>query len=53
MVSTEIRLTVFAAKGGETIQSAKVRPGADRGSDHELIFAKFRLKLRKMRKTSR
>ena len=51
MVSTEIRLTVFAAKGGETIQSAKVRPGADRGSDHELIFAKFRLKLKKVGKT--
>ena len=27
-----------------TIQSAKTRPGADCGSDHELLFAKFRLK---------
>ena len=28
-------------------QSAKTRPGADCGSDHELLIAKFRLKLRK------
>ena len=27
------------------IQSAKTRPGADDGSDHELLIAKFRLKL--------
>ena len=36
-----------------SIQSAKSRPGADCGSDHELIIAKFRLKLRKVEKTSR
>ena len=35
------------------IQSAKTRPGADCGSDHELLIAKFRLKLRKVGKTSR
>ena len=29
------------------IQSAKTKPGADCGSDHELLMAKFRLKLRK------
>ena len=29
------------------IQSAKTRPGADCGSDHELLIAKFRLKLKK------
>ena len=34
-------------------QSAKARPGADCGSDHELLIAKFRLKLKKVRKTSR
>ena len=28
------------------IQSAKTRPGADYGSDHELLIAKFRLKLK-------
>ena len=27
---------------------AKTRPGADRGSDHELLIAKFRLKLKKV-----
>ena len=30
-----------------SIQSAKTRPEADYGSDHELLIAKFRLKLRK------
>ena len=33
------------------IQSAKTRPGADCGSDHELLIAKFRLKLKKVGKT--
>ena len=28
-------------------------PGADCGSDHELLIAKFRLKLKKVRKTTR
>ena len=36
-----------------SIQSAKTRPGADCGSDHELLIAKFRLKLKKVRKTTR
>ena len=31
----------------------KTRPGADRGSDHELLIAKFRLKLKKVGKTTR
>ena len=35
------------------IQSAKTRPGADCGSDHELLTAKFRLKLKKVGKTTR
>ena len=30
-----------------SIQSAKTRPGANCGSDHELLIAKFRLKLKK------
>ena len=29
-----------------SIQSAKTRPGTDCGSDHELLIAKFRLKLK-------
>ena len=36
-----------------SIQSAKIRPGADCGSDHELLIAKFTLKLKKVRKTTR
>ena len=38
---------------GEAIQSAKIRLGADCGSDHELLIAKFRLKLKKVGKTTR
>ena len=34
-------------------QSAKTRPGDDCGSDHELLIAKFRLKLKKVGKTTR
>ena len=36
-----------------TIQSAKTRLGADCGSDHELLIFKFRLKLKKVEKTTR
>ena len=35
------------------IQSAKTRPGADCGSDQELLIAKFRLKLKKVGKTTK
>ena len=36
-----------------SIQPAKTRPGADCGSHHELLNAKFRLKLKKVGKTTR
>ena len=36
-----------------SIQSAKTRPGADCGSDDELLIAKFRLKLKKVGKSTR
>ena len=36
-----------------SIRSAKTRPGADCGSDYELLIAKFRLKLRKKGKPTR
>ena len=36
-----------------SIQSAKTRPGADCGTDHEFLIAKFRLKLKKVGKTTR
>ena len=55
MVNTEIRLIIFfAVKDGEALYSQqKRRPGADCGSDHELLIAKFRLKLKKVGKTTR
>ena len=36
-----------------SIQSAKIRPGAGCGKNHELLIAKFRLKLKKVGKTTR
>ena len=36
-----------------SILSAKTRPGADCGLNHELLIAKFKLKLRKVGKTTR
>ena len=55
MVNIKIRLIIFfAAKDGEALYSQqKIRPGADCGSDHELLIAKFRLKLKKVGKSNR
>ena len=54
MVNTKIRLIIFfAAKYGEAIYSQQKRPGSDCGSDHELLIAKFRLKLKKVGKATR
>ena len=55
MVNTKIRWIIFfAAEDGEAPNSQhKKRPGADCGSDHELLLAKNRLKLKKVRKTTR
>ena len=39
-------------KWRSSIQSAKTRPGADCGSDHEFLIAKFRLKWKKVGKTT-
>ena len=36
-----------------SIQSAKIRLGADCGSDHELLIAKIRLKLKTVEKSTR
>ena len=44
----------FAAKDGEALYSQqKTRMGDDCGSDHELLIAKFKLKLKKVGKTTR
>ena len=54
MVNIEIRLIIFfVVEDGEAIQSAKIRLGADCGSDHEILIAKFRRKLKKVGKTIR
>ena len=54
MVNTEIRLIVFfAAKDGEALYSQQKQDLELTGSDHELLIAKFRLKLKKVRKTTR
>ena len=54
MVNTKVRLIIFfAAKDRSSIQSAKTRLEADCGSDHEPLIAKFRLKLKKVGKTTR
>ena len=55
MVNTKIRLIIFfAAKDGEALyRSAKTRTGAFCGSDHELLIAKFRLKMKTVGKTTR
>ena len=53
MVNTEIRLIIFfAAKDGEALYSQQ-KQDSDHGSDHELLIAKFRLKLKKVGKTTR
>ena len=44
---------LFSQKWRRSVQSPKTRPGADCSSDHELLIAKFRLKLKKVGKTTR
>ena len=53
MVNTDIRLIIFfVAKDGESLYSQQ-KLGADCGSDHELLIAKFRFKFKKVGKTTR
>ena len=49
----QIDYILFSQRWRSSIQSAKIRLGADCGSDHELLIAKFRLKLKKVEKTTR
>ena len=49
----QIDYILWSQRRRSSLQSAKTRPGADCGSDHELLITKFRLKLKKVGKTSR
>ena len=49
----QINYILCSQRWRSSIQSAKTRPGADCGSDHELLNAKFRLKLKKVGKITR
>ena len=46
----QIDYILWSQRWKSSIQSAKTRPGADCASDHELLIAKFRLKLKKVGK---
>ena len=49
----QIDYILWSQRWRSSIQSAKTRLGADCSSDHELLIAKFRLKLKKVGKTTR
>ena len=55
MVNAEIRFDYIlcSQRWRSSIQSARTRLGADCGSDHKLLIAKFKLKLNKVGKTAR
>ena len=54
MVNTEIRLIIFStAKDGEALYCQQKQDQELTGSDHELPIVKFRLKLKKLGKTTR
>ena len=49
----QIDYVLCSQRWRSSIQLAETRPRADCGSDHELLIAKFRLKLKKVGKTTR
>ena len=49
----QIHYILCSQRWRSSIQSAKTRPGADCGSDHELLIAKFRLKLKRVGMTTK
>ena len=49
----QIDYSLCSRRWRSSIWSAKPRPGTDCGSDHEFLIAKFRLKLKKVGKTTR
>ena len=48
----QIGYTLCSQRWRGSVQSAKIRPRAGCGSDHEHLIAKFRLKLKKVGKTT-
>ena len=52
MIKTEIRLIIVAAKDGEALYNQQKQDRELTGSDHELLIAKFRLKMKKVEKTT-
>ena len=54
MVNAKIRLTIFfTIRDGEALYSQQKQDWDLTGSDHELLIVKFRLKLKKVEKTTR
>ena len=54
MVNSEIRLIIFfAGKDGDALYSQQKQGRELTGSNHELLIAKFKLKLKKIGKTTR
>ena len=51
-VQNQINYILCSQRWRSSTQSTKTRPGADCGSDHELLIAKFRRKLKKVGRTS-
>ena len=49
----QVDYTLCSQKWRSSLQSAKTRPGANYGSDHELHIAKFRLKIEERGKATR
>ena len=52
-ITNQIDYILCIQRWRSSIQSAKTRLGADCGSDYELLIGKFRLKLKKVGKTTR
>ena len=48
----QVDYSLCSQRWRSSIQSAETRPGADCGSDHEPLIAKFKLKLKKVGKTT-
>ena len=49
----QISCILCSQRWKSSVQSAKTRPGADYGSEHQLLIAKFRLKLKTVGKNTR